>query len=263
MVKAVLVGAGNVATHLGKAIVDAGDKVVQVYSRTLASAATLAEILHSEPVTVVEDICRDADIYIISVKDDVLPTIIASVCKSRENCLFAHTAGSVPMNVFEGHCKHYGVIYPLQTFSKDRELNFREIPLFVEAVDEDSLTALETFSNQLSSLVFQLSSPFRSKLHLSAVFACNFVNHCYALAAEILKESGLPFDVLLPLIDETCHKVRELSPVDAQTGPAVRWDKDVMARHREELSVQPLWAEIYEAMSQSIHELDKERNADR
>ncbi len=262
MVRTVLLGAGNVATHFGRAMKANGFHVVQVYSRTIGSARALADILECEAINDIGQVLKDADLYLLSVKDDALASVIASVCKGREECLFVHTAGSIPMNVFEGHCKHYGVVYPLQTFSKERSLNFREIPLFVEAINEDALRHLETFAKCLSERVFRLSSPLRAKLHLSAVFGCNFVNHCYALAGEVLKKSGLPFDTLLPLIDETCRKAHELSPVEAQTGPAVRWDEGVMRSHCEQLSDQPLWHEIYKTMSLSIHELDKGRRAD-
>lgn len=251
--KVVLIGAGNVATHLGKAIVGAGHHVLQVYSRTSASANRLACQLCCEGVSSFDDLSNEADLYIVSVKDDALETVVREVCRGREKATFVHTAGSMPLSVFDGCCEHYGVIYPMQTFSKEKPLDFRGIPMFVEACDEDAFKQLEAFAKQLSERVFRLSTAARRHLHLSAVFACNFTNHCYTIAGELLKEQGIPFDVMLPLIDETTRKVHILSPQEAQTGPAVRWDENVIQKHLALLADHPLYADIYKMMSQSIH----------
>ena len=251
----VLIGAGNVATHLGKAFVEAGHQILQVYSRTAHSANSLASQVGAEGICCLADLSNKADLYIVSVKDDALETVVREACRGRENGLFVHTAGSMPMSVFDGCCQRYGVVYPMQTFSKEKSLSFSEIPIFVEANHEDVLVQLETFARQLSSKVYRLSTEARRNLHLSAVFACNFVNQCYAIADELLQEAGVPFEVLLPLIDETARKVHVLSPREAQTGPAVRWDENVMRKHLNLLEGHPLYADIYRLMSKAIHAL--------
>lgn len=250
--KIVFIGAGRLATHLGPALCRAGHEVLQVYSRTKESAQALATLTSSEPVTDLQQVTRDADVYICALKDDVLPTLLPSLCKGREEALFLHTAGSVPMDIFQPYARHYGVLYPMQTFSKERQLDFADIPVFIEADSATTFSVVETLASSVSHTVTPLSSDDRRYLHLSAVFACNFVNHCYDLAGTLLEEHGIPFDTLLPLIDETARKVHELSPREAQTGPAVRYDQEVIRRQADMLSGLP--RDIYELMSKSIHE---------
>ena len=246
--KVILIGAGNLATHLGKAIFAAGHDVVQVFSRTMQSATALASEVGAQPVSDISDVRSDADLYVVSVKDSAIVELIPVLCKGKETKVFLHTAGSIPMDVFQGMALHYGVLYPMQTFSKQREVDFSQIPCFIEANDEHAL-------QQVSSRVYHLASEDRKYLHLSAVFACNFVNHCYALSREILEEHGIPFDVMLPLIDETAAKVHELDPKDAQTGPAVRYDENVLRAQGALLKSNPQMKDIYDRMSMSIHKL--------
>lgn len=225
-----LIGRGRVATHMGKALLKAGHKVVSVNSRTLA------------------ELPQDADVYIIAVKDSALQEVISKVTKGREGQLFLHTAGSMPLSLFEGYADNAGVLYPMQTFSMDREVDFREIPLFIEGADP----RIRAVAESLSAHVYELSTADRKYLHLAAVFACNFANHCYTLAADVLQKKGLPFDVMLPLVDETARKVHELHPTEAQTGPAVRGDQNVMQAQAALLDGKA--KEIYELLSQSIQE---------
>ncbi len=255
--KIVLIGAGNVATNLGFALDKAKQEVVQVYSRTEKAAQQLAEMLHTESTISIEDVTADADLYILSVKDDVLPTLIPQLCKGKEEKMFVHTAGSVSKYVFKGYANHYGVFYPMQTFSKDRLVHFDNIPCFVEGSGVMELAFLKLFASQLSQTVYELDSEGRKYLHLAAVFACNFANHCYAVGADILEKHHLPSDILLPLIDETAAKVHELPAKKAQTGPAVRYDQTVLQRQASLLEDNPLLKEIYESMSKSIHEMSK------
>ena len=222
------------ATHLIEAVRQAGHEVVSVNSRTL------------------EELPERADIYVIAVKDSALQEVVCQATKSRDDQLFVHTAGSMALGVFEGCCRHYGVLYPMQTFSKEQPVDFREIPLFVEATDAETLIKIRSFAESLSAHVYELSTADRRYLHLAAVFACNFVNHCYALAADVLAQKGLPFDVLLPLIDETARKVHQLHPRDAQTGPAVRGDQNVMQAQAALLDGRA--KTLYEQLSQSIQE---------
>lgn len=255
--KIVLIGAGNLATHLGKALHAAGHDMVQVFSRTMQSAETLASLLDAEPLTDMAQVRDDADVYIFSVKDSALEQLISQLC-GGEKKVFLHTAGSMPMSVFRGKALHYGVLYPMQTFSKQREVDFSIIPCFIEANDEFALKQIEGLAGQISHRVYQLSSEDRKYLHLSAVFACNFANHCYAASQELLQQHGIPFDVMLPLIDETAAKVHGMTPKEAQTGPAVRYDENVIGKQIRLLENQPYFQKIYDCMSKSIHELESE-----
>lgn len=255
--KIVLIGAGNLATHLGKALHAAGHDMVQVFSRTMQSAETLASLLDAEPLTDMAQVRDDADVYIFSVKDSALEQLISQLC-GGEKKVFLHTAGSMPMSVFRGKALHYGVLYPMQTFSKQREVDFSIIPCFIEANDEFALKQIEGLAGKISHRVFQLSSEDRKYLHLSAVFACNFANHCYAASQELLQQHGIPFDVMLPLIDETAAKVHGMTPKEAQTGPAVRYDENVIGKQIQLLENQPYFQKIYDCMSKSIHELESE-----
>ena len=260
MMRIVLIGAGRLATNLGLALKDAGHEIAAVYSRTFASAESLATAVGSYATDNLSSLPREADAFIIAVKDDVLSSVIADSVKGREDQLFVHTAGSKPLSLFSGFAHNYGVFYPMQTFSKERHVSFADIPVFLEASDEISLGRLRSLAVCITRSVYVLSSEDRKYLHLSAVFACNFTNHCYALAASLLEQHGLPFSVMLPLIDETAHKVHELHPCDAQTGPAVRYDHSVIAMQRQLLADNPTIQSIYELLSCSIHEMTLNKN---
>ena len=250
----VLIGAGNVATHLGVALQQARWEIAQVYSRTEASASELANRLQVPFVTSIAEVCTDADVYIVAVKDDALPVLIPELVKGR-NGMFVHTAGSVPMKVWEGYALNYGVLYPMQTFSKQKPVDFSKVPFFLEGDGGETLAILRKLACSLSGKVYNATSEQRMALHMAAVFACNFTNHMYALSAHLLEKNGLPFDAMLPLIDETARKVHELAPKAAQTGPAIRKDMDVMNKHLDMLSGEPELKELYEKISKSIQEL--------
>ena len=161
----------------------------------------------------------------------------------------------MPLSVLQGYARHYGVFYPMQSFSKERQVDFSLIPLFLESSDEETDKLSHQLAQSISQRIFVLSSEDRRHLHLAAVFACNFANHCYALSAKVLEKHGLPFNVMLPLIDETAEKVHKLHPKEAQTGPAIRWDKNVLAAQKALLAEEPEMQQIYELMSKSIHKL--------
>ncbi len=258
----VLIGAGNLATHLGKALCDAHHDVVQVYSRTISHAQQLADVLHARCTDSTDELVKDAECYVFAVKDQVLPALIKEVwgLHTDPSALFVHTAGSVPLDVFPEEMKSYGVFYPMQTFSKQREVVFADIPVFVEGNNDETLSTLEQLARSISKSVYRLSSADRLYLHLSAVWACNFVNHCYDIASKILEPAGIPFDVMLPLIDETARKVHELSPKEAQTGPAVRYDERVMNAQLALMKEHPMLQDIYRQLSQSIHERAEEKS---
>lgn len=250
--KIIMIGAGNLATCLGKALLDAGHDILQVYSRTQESASALAGMLGGTPVTDLNCISPDADVYIVALKDSVIGEIVPLVCRGKADKVFLHTAGSVPVGIFEGLALHYGVIYPMQTFSKARQVDFSGIPCFIEANDDKAFAVVTELANSVSSRVYVVDSEARRHLHLAAVFACNFVNHCYDISSEILHKYNIPFDVMLPLIDETARKVHFMPPCEAQTGPAVRYDKNVIRSQSELLEDNPMFKQIYEYMSMSI-----------
>ena len=249
-----LVGAGNVATHLGIALQQAGWQIAQVYSRTEASASKLANRLQVPFVTSIAEVCTDADVYIVAVKDDALKSLIPELVKGR-NGMFVHTAGSVPMKVWKDHTPCHGVLYPMQTFSKQKPVDFSKVSFFLEGDGEETLVQLRELASSLSVLVCDATSEQRMALHMAAVFACNFTNHMYALSAHLLEKNGLPFEAMLPLIDETARKVHDLAPKAAQTGPAIRKDMNVMNKHLDMLSGEPGLKELYEKISKSIQEL--------
>ena len=253
LMKIALIGAGNVATHLGKVLKEKEYEVCQVYSRTEQSAAALGTLLDCAYTTSLEDVTAEAELYIVSVKDAVLQDLIPVLVKRNPQALFVHTAGSMPQSVWEGHAVRYGVLYPMQTFSKQRPVDFAEVPFFVEACMADDLHLLKELASTLSPKVYEATSEQRRYLHIAAVFACNFTNHMYALAAELLKKHQLPFEIMLPLIDETARKVHEIEPHLAQTGPAIRYDENVINNHLQMLSDEPEMQELYRLISESIH----------
>lgn len=246
------IGAGNLATNLAKAFYCKGFVVDQIYSRTADSAQALAGEVEAIFTTNLEEVITTSDLYIIALKDDILPQLLSHITEAKENALFVHTGGSVPMDIFEGHANRYGVFYPMQTFNKERIVDFSTIPLFIEANNPTDKKTLMDIASIISTKVFEASSEQRKKLHLAAVFSCNFVNHLYALSAEILEEYGLPFDSMLSLIDETTQKIHHMHPRDAQTGPAIRNDQDVMNRHLSMLAPHPDVQEVYRQLSKNI-----------
>ncbi|MBB4036943.1 putative short-subunit dehydrogenase-like oxidoreductase (DUF2520 family) [Dysgonomonas hofstadii] len=252
--KVVCLGAGNVATHLIKGLYDKSFDIIQVYSRTQESASALAKEVDAVPVTDLKDIIDDADLYIFALKDSVLEGVASQI--PSNNGLWIHTAGSVPMDVFSNYTTHYGVLYPFQTFSKSRPIDWKAVPVFTEGSDTKSHITIRSIASQLSEKVFDLSSGNRQYLHLTGVFACNFTNHMYALSEQFLKKAGLTFDVVLPLIDETAAKVHTLSPEEAQTGPAVRFDERIINHHLHLIEDEDV-KRLYKLISEDIHKSNK------
>lgn len=248
--KVVFLGAGNVATHLALELYQKDFDIVQVYSRTRESAQELANKVEAVPITSVSSVIADADLYIFSVKDSVLEDIISKI--PSNSGLWVHTAGSIPLDIFSKYALNYGVLYPFQTFSKNRTIEWKNIPVFIEANNPENLPLLQAVAKQLSDKVTELSSEDRKYIHLTGVFACNFTNHMYTLSKQFLDKIALPFDVALPLIDETTSKVHTLSPEEAQTGPAIRYDENIINKHLELIEDENV-KQIYKLISESIH----------
>ncbi len=254
--KVVLIGSGNVATHLGAALKAAGHEIVQVWSRTAAHAVILAEKLSAEPAGGDTGSLSDAgEIYILAVSDDAIPAMAARFPYNGR--LLVHTSGTADLNVLEEASSVTGVFYPLQTFSKQKAVNFKDIPLAVEGNSTAVSDLLLSLASGISDHAVLMDSEKRRALHLAAVFACNFSNHLYAVAEQILKDYGLKFDLIRPLITETAEKIQSFSPAEVQTGPAVRNDRATIDKHLKLLAGNPDLCILYEKLSQNILDFHK------
>ncbi len=202
-----------------------------------------------------DDINRSADLYIIAVKDEAIREVALSL-KIGEK-LIVHTSGSTSLQVLDGVSAHTGVLYPLQTFSKNKAVDFRLVPIAIEANNPDDLGAIRAIADRISEKVKELNSAQRKALHVAAVFACNFTNHLVAISQQLLEDENLDFDLLRPLIAETAHKVQLYDPASIQTGPAVREDYEVVNSHLDMLKNQPELQDLYRRLSQSIVNLHK------
>lgn len=232
--RVVVVGSGNVAEAVALAVADCwGVELCQVVARNEERAAEIAAMAGCEWCSDFDE-AADADLYIIAVSDRAVEDV-AEKLRRREGSVVVHTAGSVPVEALGDEA--CGVLYPFQTFTAGRRVDFTEVPLFVEGSDEATAALIEEFANLLSSRVYRADSARRREIHLAGVFACNFVNALYSMAADRLAESeALPFDVLRPLIVETAAKAVDAEhPRQVQTGPAVRGDKAVAERHKSML----------------------------
>jgi len=246
----VFVGAGNLATRLSLEMFQAGMTIGQVYSRTTENARSLAFKLNCEWTTEIAEIRNDADLYVFSVKDSVLEDVLSQMKPNAG--LWVHTAGSVHIDIFKPYTKRYGVFYPLQTFSKGRAVSLEKVPIFLETNQKDDERILLNIANALTDNTLFISSEKRKSVHLAAVFACNFTNHMYVIAEKLLEEQDIPYKVLLPLIEETAAKLHDLPPLLAQTGPAIRYDENIIRKQIDQLTNER-YKEIYQIISQSIH----------
>lgn len=246
MIKVSIIGSGNVAQHLIKIIATTQNlDLVQVVVRKPDAISNLVED---------NKICTDyskissADLYIIAVSDDAINSV--SLNLPFKNKLVVHTSGSAAMNVLDVK-NNRGVFYPLQTFSKNKNVNFKEIPICLEAENHADYDLLKKVADLISEKVYKIDSVQRKALHISAVFVCNFVNHMYKIANDICLENNIPFEILLPLISETADKIETLLPVDAQTGPAERGDIETINAHLQFLSDENQ-KHIYKILTKSI-----------
>lgn len=251
------IGAGNLASHMAIALTEATHQIVGICTRTAASGEVLAKRigLGREHTTTNLSELNAAEAYIIAVPDEQLPIVVSSWPERLKGGVVIHTSGSTNVNVLCSLSENYGVLYPMQTFSKDKNLDFKSIPCFIEGSNEKVLTILERLAASVSRNVSQLASPERLLLHVAAVMACNFSNYLYTLAFDILDRHGIDPTCLLPLIDETAEKVHRLHPRDAQTGPARRGDVTTIRKHLYSLSKEPegrALSSIYQIITQSI-----------
>lgn len=250
-----IIGTGNVAWHLAKACTEAGHKVEAVVGRSLQSAEELSQ---SFPVK----ICTESanleklflDFVILAVPDAALADVARSI-KVSPGTIVVHTSGSQPMDLLKAtKGAKMGVFYPVQTFTKYKPLDFSAVPILVEGSDAVTTDMLKEFGRTLSRNVQEQDSLARKRLHLAAVFACNFTNHLLGISQEILAKGGLTTDLLQPLILETITKAEANSPFKVQTGPAARRDGNVIQEHTRMLEHNPLWQEVYLKLTQSIQD---------
>ncbi len=255
----VMIGSGNVATQLGLTLVKKGFNIRQVYSRNLTNAEVLAQRLNAYSTCKFSEVQTNADLYIVAVSDAVLLSVIEQMPKV--NGTVVHTAGSMSMDMLIKYNRH-GVFYPFQTFTKEREVDFGVVPILLEANNQEVYADLQYFAKQISPIVMGSDSAQRQQIHLAAVFAGNFTNHMYAIAHEILKKNNISFDVLKPLIMETALKTETLIPIKAQTGPAVRGDKNVINKHLALLDDVELNM-LYSKLSRRIAEFNNQHSSDK
>ncbi|ASB50213.1 Rossmann-like and DUF2520 domain-containing protein [Alkalitalea saponilacus] len=259
--KIILIGAGNVATHLAIALKNAGFSIVQVYSRDIVNAEVLAGMVEASAIDNLKQMDVTSDMYILSVSDGAIETIAHEMPLVKG--VVVHTAGSVPMEVLN-RFNLYGVFYPFQTFTKDKELDFKKVPVLIEGNISHSKNVIIEVAQHISTRVQKANGEHRKALHIAAVFACNFVNHLYVLADDLLEKQGMEFSLLEPLISETTRKALSIKPVHAQTGPARRNDKQVIQLHQESLNGETFHHDIYALISESIiRTYETERNSER
>ncbi|TDE07227.1 Rossmann-like and DUF2520 domain-containing protein [Flavobacterium sandaracinum] len=255
MIKVVLIGSGNVAQHLIAAFQNAPNsgteiELIQVYSRQTAS---VSHLINLEQITNNLDALAEADLYIIAISDDAIEAI--SSLLPFKNRLVVHTSGSVPLNVLNEDNRK-GVFYPLQTFTKNKPVDFKIIPICLESENATDYQLLDKVAKSISEKVFAINSEQRKALHVAAVFVNNFTNHLYQIGQEICQENQVPFEILKPLIAETANKIMVLSPEEAQTGPAKRNDTATIEAHEAFLANEN-HHEIYKTLTQSIQENGK------
>lgn len=248
-----IIGAGRVAYHLAR-VLSVQHEIVQIYSRTLEKAQQLADQFQAQAIEKLEQLDNRVDLVIIAVSDQSIAMVIEQIHPYLSNNLIVHTSGSTHLDVLKQIHTRAGVFYPLQTFSLEREINWENTPLFIEAHDQEDQNILQNLANSLSSRVYLYSSEQRLSLHLAAVFACNFSNYCYHMAKQVVDAQQVDFGLLYPLILETANKATQNDPRQMQTGPAMRGDQNILNMHQSmlEQSQRNDLAEVYALMSQQI-----------
>ena len=246
--KIAILGSGNVAYHLAKMFKEKNIPISQIFGRNEKDLQEISEQFEI-PFSTTE--LADAELYFIAVNDDAVAAISKNI--KNQNSLVAHTSGSLPKEILEGNYRKAS-FYPLQTFSKSKMLQYSEIPFFVEAENEADSQILENLAFKISEKVMKSDYEKRKYIHLTAVFACNFVNHLFARAKEISDSQQIPFHYFLPLIKETTSKIEKIEPKLAQTGPAIRNDEKILQLH-EALITEEEHLKIYQVMNESIKKM--------
>ena len=246
MIRVSIIGSGNIAQHLIQAFSKTPTiELVQLFVR---NKETVSHLITANKIHTNFDDLIAADLFIIAITDEAITNVSKEIPFSNQ--LVVHTSGSIPMDAINPKNRQ-GVFYPLQTFSKSKEVDFKTIPICLEAQNENDLNMLETVAKSISNAVYEINSDKRKALHVAAVFVSNFVNYLYEVGNNICIENELPFDILKPLIQETAHKILALSPLKAQTGPAKRKDTETINAHLNFLT-NDNQKEIYKLLTKSI-----------
>jgi len=246
----VIIGAGNLGTHLGLELFRKGIEVLQVYNRTPGIGEKLAKKTGAEYIPDTGQITRKADLYILSLSDSAIRKFAKKI--KLGNKLIVHCSGTVPMDVLNTASSNYGVFYPLQTFSLHKSVRFRNTPLCIEANTKKEEQRLLELAKKISGNVRVVNTKDRQVLHLTAVFANNFTNFMYTIAEDLLQKYDIPFSLLVPIIEQTAINVTRGTVFKHQTGPAIREDARVMETHKHLLEKYPGYMEIYELLSKNI-----------
>lgn len=247
-----IIGTGKVAGHLAMAFKQTGVQIVQVLGRRLQAAIAIADKVQAQGIDSYAALNPQTDLILLAVADQAVAEVAGQLPQGK--ILVAHTAGFIGLDVLLPFHENAGVLYPLQTFTNGRQLDYSKIPFFVEGNTAESEEALKNLAILLSSNVAIASSQLRQKMHLAAVFACNFPNYLFGIAADVLQAEGLTLDVLKPLLHETVNKAIALGPLKAQTGPAVRKDKPTIDAHLQMLAGMPAYKEVYDFLTTKIIE---------
>ncbi|MEB5476046.1 Rossmann-like and DUF2520 domain-containing protein [Acinetobacter pollinis] len=249
-----LIGAGRVANHLAKALVDAGHHIIQLYSHHHNSAEYLARNVNAIVAYNYQDLDPNIDFIIIAVTDAAIPEVAYALSTLEFKACILHTSGSTHLNVLTEYFPRAGVLYPLQTFSLEKQVDWKEIPLLIETAHHHDLESLEEMAKTLSSNIHIYNSEQRLSLHLAAVFACNFSNYCYDIAQQIVAQEKVDFSLLSPLILETAKKATQFIPSKVQTGPALRQDDAILSLHKDLMAQknQKDFLEVYQVLSNQI-----------
>ena len=255
MTKVIIIGSGNVAQHLIRAfsnptLLNSKIELVQVFAR---QKKNLSQLLDFNKITTDLETLAEADLYIIAVSDNAVESVSSQL--PFKNRLVVHTSGSVALNSLDNKNRK-GVFYPLQTFSKDKMVDFSSIPICLESENSTDFQLLNKVAKTISQKVFAINSEQRKALHVAAVFVNNFTNHLYQIGNDICQEHQVPFEILKPLITETAQKIMTLSPEEAQTGPAKRKDSSTIEAHESFLTNENQ-RNIYKILTQSIQENGK------
>ncbi len=250
----VLIGAGNVAHHLAKAISKTSHKIVQVYSRTLSAARDLSVFCNCLYTCHYEQIDANAEVYIFSLTDDANLRLIPQFI--YHNKIMIHTSGSMNPDIFKSLSPHYGVLYPLQSLKKSIDIDMNNLPFLVEASNKQTLSLITGLVDQIGANWSEADTEQRTWAHISAVFACNFSNHMLAVAADIAMQNHIPWEMMKPLIENTFNRSLKNNPADMQTGPAFRNEKSVMEKHSNFLKTRFIgYEDLYKTISNSIFEM--------
>ena len=250
MIKVSIIGSGNVAQHLivalQNSIINGAElELIQVFAR---QKTTLSQLLDFNKITDDWSTLAEADLYIIAVSDDAIATVSEQI--PYKNKLVVHTSGAISLEILASNNRK-GVFYPLQTFTKNKAVNFKIIPICIESQNASDYQLLQNVAQAISDSVFAINSEQRKALHLAAVFVNNFTNHLFKIGNDICIENNVPFEILKPLIQETAEKIMRLSPNEAQTGPAIRNDIETINAHLTFLSDENQ-KNIYKILTQSI-----------